>query len=95
MYSCWNDKYEKRLRQDQYACFECCCVKNVSRKKKQHKIFYFHADGVPYAYSKTNPPDGVPKCSQCAQVMKWVGPHFKAPKQKRKREWQYLATLVK
>ena len=94
MHSCWNAKYEKRLKQDQYVCFKCRCVKNVSRKKKQPKLFYFLADGVPYAYKKTYPdkiPNGIPKCSECAQAMEWVGPHFKAPKQRRKREWQRLA----
>jgi len=92
---CHTCDYGRRLHQEQYACFKCRCVKNISRKRRQSKLFYFLADGVPYAYEKEYAPrsSGTPKCSECAQTMQWVGPHFRAPKKKRVREWEKARVL--
>ena len=89
---CW---YERRLEHEQYACFECRCVKNVCRKMPRAKNFYFAADGIPHSYitrrriPKTS--TGVPSCSSCSSKMQYVGPHFRAPKMKYKKEWERLA----
>lgn len=89
---CW---YERRTKQEQYACFKCHCVKNISRKMPKANNFYFAADGVPYSYitrrriPKTS--TGEPSCSSCGDKMQYVGPHFRAPKMKYKKEWKRLA----
>ena len=89
---CW---YERRTKQDQHACFKCRCVKSVNRKVPKDKNFYFAANGVPHSYltrrrvSKTA--TGIPSCSECGDKMVYVGPHFRAPKAKKIREWQRLA----
>lgn len=91
---CNTCRYERSLRSQQFACFHCRCVKTISRKTPQPKQFYFAADGVPYSYF-TKPiqrptASGTPSCSSCSRKMKFVGPHFRAPPQKKTKQWQHL-----
>lgn len=89
--TCW---YERLTKQEQYACFRCRCTKNISRRRPRPKQFYFAADGVPHFYETQRrhsfTETGIPKCSECAECMSFVGPHFRGPPKRKIKQWKQL-----
>ena len=75
--------YIRRTHWDQFACFKCKRVKNIRRQK----ISQFETS---YGFNKAKETIGI--CSCCAQPMKYVGPTFKAPKQRNIKRGQFSPT---